>query len=87
METIGQWSGLGTHRGDLPDLCTHTASHLLYVTLKQTAHNLTETFSGYERTISQNDEERLLLAQWFDLAPVHSGINGMVVGMLGELYL
>lgn len=37
-------------------------------------------FSGYERTISENDEEQLLLAQWFDLAPVRHDINGMGVG-------
>lgn len=55
-------------------------SHLIHVTLIQTAHNLTETFSGYERTISENGEEQLLLARWFDLAPVLCGINGMGVG-------
>lgn len=45
--------------------------------VKQTANNLTKTFSDFEGTISENDEEQLLLAQWFDLAPVWCGTDGM----------
>lgn len=68
------------HTEEISLTCAHTASHLIHATVIQTAHSLTETFSGYERTISENDEEQLLLAQWFDLAPVRHGINGMGVG-------
>lgn len=35
------------------------------------------TFSDSEGTISENDEEQLLLAQWVDLAPVWCGIIGV----------
>lgn len=77
MEKAGQRSGLGTHTEEISLTCAHTASHLIHVTVIQTAHNLSETFSDYERTISENDEERLLLARRFDLAPVQRGFNGM----------
>lgn len=65
------------HTEEISVTCAHMASNLIHVTVIQTAHNLTETFSGYERTLSENDEEHLLLAWWFDLAPVWCGINGM----------
>lgn len=51
------------------------ACHLIHVTVTQTAHNVSETFSGCERTISENDEEHLLSARQFDLAPVQWGSN------------
>lgn len=80
MERTGQRLGPGTHTQEISLTCAHTPSHLTDVTLARKAHSLTETFSGYERTISENDEEQLLLAQRFDLAPVLCGINGMVAG-------
>lgn len=62
MEKTGERSGLGTHTEDISPTCTHMAFHLTHIAVIQTAHNLTETFSGYERTIFENDEEHLLLA-------------------------
>lgn len=81
MERTGQRLGPGTHTQEISLTCAHTPSHLTDVTLARKAHSLTETFSGYERTISENDEEQLLLAQRFDLAPVLCGINGMGGGL------
>lgn len=74
-----------THTQEISLTCAHTPPHLTDVTLAPKAHSLTETFSDYERTISENDEEQLLLAQQFDLAPVLCGINGMMVVVVGGL--
>lgn len=64
------------------------ASWFIHTTVKQTANNLTKTFSDFEGTISENDEEQLLLAQWFDFAPVWCGTDGMGgVCVCGGVYM
>lgn len=70
------WRRKGNYGQNLPDLCTHDCSLPIHITAIQTAQNISVTFSGSKTKVSENDEH-LLLAQWYDLAPVHCGINGM----------